>query len=148
MGYEDTKPRKTEGFFSNHVKLMTFLIVIAVFLLIAGPLFILNATKWFSPKDTRPEMTQRDVIWLSNLQKESGEIVLDKVTQFACEETTEASYIRVTVSIKPSYTMIVLANKDTRLISSCTLVHNSRNETKDVFRDDIKAYFEYVSKYE
>jgi len=148
MGYGETKPKKTESFFANHVKLMTFLIVIAVFLLIAGPLFYLSATKWFSPKDTRPEMTQRDVVLLANLQKESGEIFLDKITRFACEEKTEANYIKVTVRIKPNYTMTVLASKDTRLITECTLVHNKRNEKRDVFQDDIKEYFAYVNQFE
>ena len=143
--YSD-KPKK-ESFFANHVKLITFLIVIGVFLLITVPIFVMNATRWFGAgMDTRPKMTQRDVILLSELEMEA--IPLDRVTQFACEEDIELNVIKVEVKIDPHYTMYVVANKNTHRIVSCRLVNEKRSEEKDVLKDDMQAYFDYVKRFE
>ena len=143
--YDDTQ--RKDSFFANNIRLITFLIVIAVFLVTVGWVFVLNAQEWFSG-DTRPGMTKRDVILLSTMELDTG-INIDRVTQFECEETIAQSHIEIVVPVEPDYTVIIKANPKTKIITSGVLVNNKRGgETKDLFEDDIEAYFSYLEKLE
>ena len=140
--YNDTK--RKDSFFATHVKLITFLIVVAVFLLLFGGIFVMNAREWFGG-DTRPAMTKRDVVLLSTMELDSG-ISIDTVTQFECKETVGQTYIEVILEVEPDYTVIIIANPNTKIITSGRLLNNTRNEAKDLFEDDIEAYFSYLDK--
>ena len=135
---------KKPSFFSTHIKLITFLSVILVFLLAFGSIFVMNAKEWFSG-DTRPNMTRSDLIFLSTLELESG-IPIDRVTQFESEENKSNEAIEVVLEVEEDFTVKVYANPNTRLILSGVLINNKRNETRDLFNDDINQYFDYLDK--
>ena len=140
--YRDNQ--KKDSFFSTHIKLITFLSVVLVFLLVFGGVFVMNAREWFGG-DTRPAMTERDVVLLSTMKLDSG-ISIEKVTQFECKETVGQTHIEVIVEVESDYTLIVKANPNTKIITEGKLINNKRNETKDLFEDDIEAYFSYLDK--
>ena len=140
--YSDNQ--RKDSFFATHVKLITFLSVVIVFLLVFGGVFVMNAREWFSG-DTRPAMTKRDVVLLSSMKLDSG-IPVDRVTQYQCKETVGQSYIEVVLEVEPDYTVLIIAHPSTKIITSGRLINNKRNETKDIFEDDIEAYFSYLDK--
>ena len=135
---------KKPSFFSTHIKLITFLSVILVFLLVFGSIFVMNAKEWFSG-DTRPNMTRRDLIALSRMELESG-ISIDSVTRYESEENKSSEAIEVVLEVEEDFTVKVYANPNTRLILSGVLINNKRNETRDLFNDDINQYFDYLDK--
>lgn len=146
--------QRKESFFANHVKLITFLIVVGILLLILGPIFVLNATQWFSG-DTRPTMTEFQLIALDDGRLETGISVNTITESYACIESKEDDHIKVVFEVTPAnltadgnqkkpYTVIVIANKNTRKIVSGTFLDNNRNETKVMFQSELKGYFEYL----
>lgn len=142
--YNDTQ--RKDSFFANNVRLITFLIVIAVFLVTVGWIFVLNAQEWFGG-DPRPTISKRDVVLLSTMELDSG-ISIDRVTQFECEETIAQSHIEIILPLDTEFKVIIKANPKTKIITSGSLVNSKRNETKDLFEDDIDAYFSYLEKLE
>lgn len=143
--YYDGTPQK-ESFFAAHVKLITFLIVIGLFLLICGPIFVMEAVEyWGAGMDTRPKMTTTDVITISEWDQT---LELKQITQYACREKVGQHEIQVTVEIEPRYTMMVRADKNTRVVIYCELLNNDTNEQLDVLTDDIRAYIKHVEQYD
>lgn len=140
--YSDRK--RKDSFVANHIRLITFLSVVTVFLLVFGGIFVMNAREWFGG-DTRPAMTKRDVVLLSSMKLDSG-IPVDRVTQYHCKETVGQSHIEVVLEVEPDYTVVIVAHPSTKIITSGRLINNKRNETKDIFEDDIEAYFSYLDK--
>ncbi len=68
-GNPDTKG-KTENFFTRHVKLITFLCCLTVFLAVFGPWSIFRIMDYIEEKsDTRPYMTGADLLALSELDR-------------------------------------------------------------------------------
>ena len=150
--------QKKESFFANHVKLITFLIVVGILLLILGPIFVMNATQWFSG-DTRPTMTEFQLIAMDDGRLENGISVNTITDYYACTETKEDDHIKVVFEVEPTnklnsagyekqaYQVTVIANKNTRKIVSGTFVDpNRNNETKDLFQSQLKGYFEYLKE--
>ena len=143
--YYDGTPQK-ESFFAAHVKLITFLIVIGLFLLICGPIFVMSAVEyWGAGMDTRPKMTTTDVITISEWDQT---LELKQITQYACREKVGQHEIHVTVEIEPHYTMVVRADKNTRVVIYCELLNNDTNEQLNVLTDDIRAYIKHVEQYD
>ena len=138
---------RIKQFISNHVKLVTFLTVITLFLLICGPIFVLEAREyWGAGMDTRKEMTSNDVIVLSELDET---LYVDQITgKYRCKEKVGKNEIRVTVEIKPRYTLDIRADKNTRVIVYCELLDNENNEQLNVLTDDIRSYIKHVEKYD
>ena len=143
---------KKESFFANHVKLITFLCVIGVFLLIFGPIFVMNAVQWFSG-DARPQMTEFQMDSLDCMSLESG-IDYETVTQYSCVESNSQSAMQATLSIKstiagyPDYTVIVVADKNTKKIISGKFIDNRRNVEMDLFKGELSAYLDYIKTLE
>ena len=140
--YKDNQ--RKDSFVANHIRLITFLSVVGVFLLVFGSIFVMNAKQWFSG-DTRPAMTKRDVVLLSSMKLDTG-IPVDRVTQYQCKETVGQSHIEVVLQVEPDYTVVIEAHPNTKIITAGKLINNKRNETKDIFEDDIEAYFSYLDK--
>ena len=136
--------QRKDSFVANHIRLITFLSVVGVFLLVFGSIFVMNARQWFSG-DTRPAMTKRDVVLLSSMKLDTG-IPVDRVTQYQCKETVGQSHIEVILEVEPDYTVVIEAHPNTKIITAGRLINNKRNETKDIFEDDIEAYFSYLDK--
>ena len=146
--------QRKESFFANHVKLITFLIVVGLLLLILGPIFVLNATQWFSG-DTRPNMTEFQLIALDDLRLENG-IDVETVTQYACIESDEEGFIKVVMEVDPAtptygasgaekkpYTVIIIAKENTGKIVSGSFLDNNEHVSKELFKSELKEYFEY-----
>ena len=140
--YKDNQ--RKDSFVANHIRLITFLSVVGVFLLVFGSIFVMNAKQWFSG-DTRPAMTKRDVVLLSSMKLDTG-IPVDRVTQSQCKETVGQSHIEIVLEVEPDYTVVIEAHPNTKIITAGKLINNKRNETKDIFEDDIEAYFSYLDK--
>ena len=136
------KTGSTESFFSRHVKLITFLATVGVFLAIFGPIFVLEAKDYFGQdEDTRPEMKLYDLVLLS---EQEGGIALKQLTQYACMETTsdDGSVVVVKISFADDrYMVIATADKNTGMVVECQVLDNDTNQQLDVLNDDLRAHF-------
>ena len=133
---------KTENFFTRHVKLLTFLITVAAFVLIVGPYLVLEANDhWGHEGDSRPAMTVQDLITLSE-QKNS--ITLRQLTQFACDENNmeQQRVTIVTIDIAPHYTLMAGANNNTGLLEYCEVLSDKTGEKMDVLNGDVRAFMQ------
>ena len=139
MGY---RVHKTENFFTRHVKLLTFLITVGVFLAIFGPIMVLEAdSRWGHTDDTRPLMTSDDLIALQT--SSGGAIQWKKLTQYACDENEQEGegLVLLTVDIAPHYTMIATGNINTGLLEYGEILSNQTGERANILTDDLRAYF-------
>ena len=141
--FERPKKRKTESFFSRHVKLITFLATLGVFLAIFGPIFVLEAKDYFGANaDTRPHMKLYDLILLS---EQEGDISLKQLTKYACMETTSGDKTTTVVKLEVDdgrYMVIATADNNTGKVIACQVLDNETNVQLDVLKDDLRAHFE------
>ncbi len=138
---ETLSPRPTESFWSRNVRLMTFLITIGAFLLICGPIFVLEARDhYISEEDTRPEMTLEDLIYLS----ENDYITEKALTKFACVES-EDDYVRI-IRITfggGRYSVIATVDRATGAVVQCLArdLDSDADKSIDVLTEDVRAAF-------
>ncbi len=148
---------KTENFFTRHVKLITFLICIAVFLTFFGPLTIFTVIRYIEERmDTRIPMTEEDLIALSELDRDlyfsdiegykgikdiktnKYEVEVDGKTETR-EEEVEIYYY---MDIGADYTALAIAEIDTEKIIYFQLSNKRTQWKADVLKDDIRAFFD------
>jgi hypothetical protein len=133
----DTKG-KTENFFSRNVKLITFLCCIAVFLLIFGPIAVLEARDYLTRDyDTRPQMTLNDAIMLSD---QNGNIRATQVEKFAGEKKVNPDGFYYYIDIEPHYQLLAVADKNTGMLIYCQIANLDTGETVDVLKEDVRAF--------
>ena len=134
--------RKTENFFTRNVRLMTFLITIGMFLVVVGPIFVLEASEyWGKGGDARPDMTTGDLIVLSDIK---GALRVSDITKFSCDERDQdgTPYVLVTVDIEPHYTMMASAEKATGKVIYCEVLSNETGEKVDVLTGDVRLFLQ------
>ena len=135
----DTKG-KTENFFSRNVRLITFLCCIAVFLVIFGPIAVLEARDYLTAEhDTRPQMTLNDVIGLSDWK---GNISASQIKKFACDEQDKDDVIYYYIDIEPYYMLLSVADKNTGKLIYCELSNLDTGKTVDVLKEDVRAFLQ------
>lgn len=141
MQYSDGT-EKTETFFSTHVRLITFLITIGVFLLIFGPIFVLEAKEYFGQdNDARPKMQLYDVITLS---EQDSEIFKKQLTKYQCSESVQEgeNTTLIRIDIEPHYRLFATTDDQTGVVVFCELLNEKTGYKLDVLTDDLRAYFD------
>lgn len=144
-GYEPSKDSSTETFFTANVRLITFLICMAVFLALAGPwsVFRIRDAVLEYREGKRTSMTVQQVIALSEA---AGTPVLSDVDKYRGERSDWDDEIHYTVKIEDEYLLYAVADAATQKITYMTLTHlncganESDARTADVFGDDIAAF--------
>ena len=133
----DTKG-KTENFFSRNVRLITFLCCITVFLAIFGPIAVLEARDYLTRDyDTRPQMTLKDVIELSDLK---DKLTASHIEKYACDKNQEKDGCYYYIDIEPHYQVLAVSDKNTGKLLYCQLADFETGETVDVLTEDVRAF--------
>ena len=132
--------QKTENFFSTHVRLITFLITLSVFLFGFLLLEIPNIKeRWGQYADMRDPMTIQRLVVLS--EQESG--ISERQIKEYKSKVDEGEYeIYYYFDIEPHYEVIAVVDKNTRLVIYCTLLNESNGDKVDVLTEDLRAYLE------
>ena len=129
--------KKTEGFFSRNVRLITFLICIGVFLVTFGPLLVLEAKNYFSDVQFRPKMPVENVI---KLGEQNGKIREIQVSKYAYETKIMTDVTYYYIEVEPYYLMIAVADHDTKMLISCQFSNLDSGESVDVLTEDVRAF--------
>lgn len=138
--YMDTKGQ-TETFFTRHVRLLTFLITIGMFLLVLGPIFVLEAKNYFGQEqDGRPQMKLYDVITLS---EQDGDLFKKQLTKYMCEESVQEgkNTTLIRIDIEPHYRLFATTDDLTGVVVYCKLLNEDTGDEINVLEDDVRAYF-------
>ena len=132
--------QKTETFFSTHVRLITFLITLSVFLFGFLLLEIPNIKeRWGQYADMRDPMTIQRLVVLS--EQESG--ISERQIKEYKSKVDEGEYeIYYYFDIEPHYEVIAVVDKNTRLVIYCNLLNESNGDKVDVLTEDLRAYLE------
>ncbi len=129
---------QTENFFTRHVKLITFLVTVGLFLVVVGPILIFGvAQDWMEPHDL-PKMKVEDVIALSEQNTNL------KLSQFTCfegemQEWSFGDYY--VIEIGSRYTLVCGADPKTEVVFYCELKDSVTERQLDVMNEDMRAYF-------
>ena len=135
-GIEEQKP---EGFVSHHIKTITFLVCVGVFLVLFGPVNIF----WFQRQPDVDQvgetvMTEEDLVRLSM----SGSLLTMAELQRYRGEVSENEY-RVTYTVKfDHYLLLSIADRETGALLFCQLSDSNTHDTVDVLSEDVKAFFD------
>ena len=132
-----SREHKTENFFSSHVRLITFLVTVAVFLVFFIPLAIPGIKEyWGQYADMRDPLTLDRLVVLS----EQSAISKKQISEYK-SRTDDAEYeTYYYFDIEPYYTVIAVVNKESDLVIYCKLLNEETGETVNVLDEDLRAY--------
>ena len=132
---------KTENFFTRHVKLITFLLCMTVFLAGFIPVAVIGINdfiEWTKPDSDLPVMTKEDVIKLS----EQNEVFFSQITCYQGETGDFGYEIHYTAPVEDGYYVVAVADKYANNKLLYLYVHKEGTTVKaDVLRDDIREFF-------
>ena len=132
--------QKTENFFSTHVRLITFLITLSVFLFGFLLLEIPNIKeRWGQYADMRDPMTIQRLVVLSEQESGISERQIKEYKSRVDDDEYETYYY---FDIEPHYQVIAVVDKNTRLVIYCNLLNESNGDRVDVLTEDLRAYLE------
>ena len=132
--------QKTENFFSTHVRLITFLITLSVFLFGFLLLEIPNIKeRWGQYADMRDPMTVQRLVVLSEQESGISERQIKEYKSRVDDDEYETYYY---FDIEPHYQVIAVVDKNTRLVIYCNLLNESNGDRVDVLTEDLRAYLE------
>ena len=132
-----------EGFASRNVKVITFVVCLAIFLILFGPVNIF----WLQKQKQAGEvngavMTEADAIRLSSLGKN---LRLEDLRQF--EGTlNESDSVTIYTVLFDDYVLMAMAPAGDEQIDVCTLTHIDTEEQVDLMTGDVRAFFEAHSE--
>ena len=133
---------KTENFATRNVKLITFIICMAVFLAFFIPIAVIGFNDFIEmtkPKSDLPTMTQEDVIKLS---EQNGEVFFSQITCYAGESGDFGFETHYTAPVEGGYYVVAVADKGNNNKLLYLYIHKEGTTTKaDVLRDDIRYFF-------
>ena len=133
-----SREHKTENFFTTHVRLITFLVTVAVFLVFFIPLaFPTLREYWGQHVDTRDQMTIQRLIVLS---EQNGAISERQISEYKSKTNDDDYETWYYFDIDPCYEVIAVVDKNTKLVIYCNLLNEETGEQIDVLKDDLRAY--------
>lgn len=135
---EEIREETPEGFASRNVKVITFVICLAVLLILIGPVNIFWLRKQKNPAGevAGAEMTVADVLRIS----ERGEnLRLADLEGFAHTVSNSENFTICTISFGPYLLMAVSPSGEQR-VQVCTLTHVDSGEEVDVMTGDVDAF--------
>ena len=134
-----SRAHKTESFFTTHVRLITFLITVAVFLVFFIPLAIPGIKEyWGQYTDMRDPMTLQRLVVLS----EQDAIAERQITEYKSKKDENDYDTYYYFDIEPHYQVIVVVDNNTDLVIYCNLLNEETGERVDVLKEDLRAYLE------
>ena len=130
---------KKENFFSANVRLITFVITVAVFLGLFLLLEIPNIKDyWRQYTDMRDTMTIQRLVVLS----EQDAISERQIKEYRSKTNDDEYETWYYFDIEPHYQVIAVVDKNTDLVIYCNLLNEKTGERIDVLKDDLRAYIE------
>ena len=135
--YEETTGQ-TETFWTRHVKLITFLIVIAVFLALFGPYNVFDLAKSINEKrEMEGRITMEEVIALSDLH---GSVYLSQLTKYSGELSNLQQLSMYSMDIDERYMLIATAEKNGGRVLYLYLNDRDTGRTVDILTGDVRAF--------
>lgn len=150
---------KTETFFTRHVRLITFLICLAVFLVFFGPISVFTIRSWIEEKnDTRIPMTEEDLLALSQLDRK---LYFSDISRFRGEKDINMQKYKVDlangteireepvelyyyINIGDRYTALAIADFETEEIIYFRVNDRKRHIHADLLTDDIYLFLQGI----
>ena len=130
---------KKENFFSANVRLITFVITVAVFLGLFLLLEIPNIKDyWRQYTDMRDTMTIQRLVVLS----EQDAISERQIKEYRSKTNDDEYETWYYFDIEPHYQVIAVVDKNTDLVIYCNVLNEKTGERIDVLKDDLRAYIE------
>ena len=134
----EQRPGKTENFGTRNVRLITFLVVLGIFLAVAGPVSIFQIKRWLDKKETSGKtMTAEELLHLT----ESGEpLTFATFRAYAGRYSKNDSQQSFVIDFD-HYTVRIVADPETDALISCRLYDlNIRDSGIDLLRENPRAY--------
>ena len=128
---------KTETFFTRHVRLITCLVCIAVFMVLFWPIAMPEMHKFSHEGDIRPKMTVNDVVRISGMGNRFTEAEAAKYVGIQTDTDYENYYY---IDVEPHYQVLAVFDKDTKLLLFCQLSNQETDEKIDLMKDDVEAF--------
>ena len=129
---------KTETFLTRNVRLITFLICMAVFFSVFGPLSIFHIRRYIEEnrEDPRDEMTLADLRYVAENLKTLRTSYLDKFEgEFGENDMGGITYAIYRIPIEERYTLSVSFDRDKNHLFYCTLIDSNGNKRLDLLTD-------------
>ncbi len=134
---EEEKEVKPEGFVSRNVKTITFLICLAVFLLLFGPVSIFHLMRMADTEKIEGRtMTEAELIQLSEL----GPALSMSVLMEYDGEASESEDRRFYYIYFDNYILLAVENIETKSLDFCTLEDKKSRDQIDIRTDDVAAF--------
>ena len=136
----EIREEKPEGFASRNVKVITFLVCLAVLLILIGPvnIFWLQRRTGLEPGEVRgAEMTEDDVIRLS---ERGAQLRLSDLEAFSRSVSTSENFTIYTITFD-SYLLMAVSTAGEEQVRVCTLTHIGSEADVDVLTGDVRAFF-------
>jgi hypothetical protein len=131
-------------FINNHLRLVTFLITLAIILALFIPIAYYESKEYFSDRgDTRPEMTTGDLILLAD-DGQKGTLKPADFTKYKCveRETNEDKYVDYIIEIDDTYRVMVGFNTETGEMLFFVMSDSETHAKIDILNGgDLRAYF-------
>ena len=135
------EPGKTENFWSRNVRTVTFLVCIAVFLALFGPVSVFTIRRVAGSENRGKNMTAEEAIRLS---QSAGSVTFEKLREYRGRynetESVEVYYIDF-----ESYQILATKSKKNDTLTVIIEDYDSR-ERADLLRDDLRAFFEEAAR--
>ncbi len=131
---------KTETFFTRHVKLITFLICMSVFLTVFIPVayFGIDMVIDWTQRDERAQMTVENVIYLSELERD---LYLSDLTAYQGELSEYDYETHYAIEIEPHYYIRAVAENRTEKLIYFEIVSTKTGVQISILTDDVRAFF-------
>ena len=138
MSQTERHPGKTENFGTRNIRLITFLVVLGIFLAVAGPISIFQIKRWIEKQETSgKDMTAEELIRLT----ESGEPLTYAVFREYSGRYSENDSQKSFVIDFDHYTVRIVADPETDTLISCRLYDlNTKDSGIDLLQEKPRAY--------
>lgn len=143
---------KTENFFTRNVRLITFLVCIAVFLAFFGPYTVFKIIAYIEERqDTRSVMSEEELIALSELDRDlyysdikgfKGTEDIKTITVSDGGGGTEVKEVEIYYyfEVGEDYSALAIAEIDTEKIIYFQVSNVNNQWRADVLKDDIRSF--------
>ncbi len=138
MSQTERHPGKTENFGTRNIRLITFLVVLGIFLAVAGPVSVFQIKRWLEKRETSgKDMTAEELIRMT----ESGEpLTYAAFREYSGRYSKSKSQQSFVIDFD-HYTIRVVADPETDALISCRLYDlNIRDSGIDLLQENPRAY--------
>ena len=131
-------------FINDHLRLVTFLVTLALFMAVFIPIAYYESKDYFSVRgDVRPEMTTGDLIVLADRVGERT-LTPSDFSKYRCveRESEDGKYVNYIIEIDDVYRVMVDFNVETNEMLVFMLSDSETDQSVDILHGgDLRAYF-------